>query len=187
VLGWLEEEFRQDMTYARKTSLSRTLHPGNWLCAIIIAASGCARMPEKTAAAPGYNWYQDWSPVGVPARVEQMSMTPLHEVVRRRAGDSARKCSGPGIKWETALDCILQARADNVAAYVAFGNVGFDSLLGWGIASLPSGELELYRYDSSPCGGGDCPYALRMATCNRAVETSAAREKPRHVCLDPEF
>jgi hypothetical protein len=187
-LGWFEEAFCADMTDARPSPPARSIVLARrWLCVTVLVVTGCAGIAEKTEHSSGYNWYHDWAVVGVPVRVEQMSIAPLYEVVRQRAGDSARKCSGPGIKWETALGCILQARADNVAAYVAFGNVGFDSLLGWGIASLPGGELELYRYDSSPCGGGDCPYALRMATCNRVAEMPPASEKPRNVCLDPEF
>ena len=173
---------------ARHSSRVLTLFTHIGLCAALLAGGGCAGIPQNSADTPSYNWYHDWTPVGVPYRVlDDSPIKPLSEEVRQRAGSDARNCSRPGIIWEAALACVFQARAEGATAYVAFGNYGVDSLLGWGIASLANGGLELYRYDSSPCGGGNCPYALGSATCKRVADPPRDGEKVGRMCLDPLF
>lgn len=159
------------------------------LHALAFAATGCAGMrADQAKHESGYNWYKDWTPVGTPARLNEVfSSAPLDEAVRQRAGAGARKCSGPAIPWNATLTCVLRAREEHAAAFVSYGNFGIDSLLGWGVVSLATGELELFRYDSSPCGGGSCAYALRTAACRQVATVLPQGDKPAHICLDPEF
>jgi hypothetical protein len=159
------------------------------LYALALAVAGCAGVRGGQAErGPGYNWYKDWTPVGTPTRLDEVfSSVPLDEAVRQRAGAGARKCSGPAIVWNATLACVLQAREEHAAAFVSYGNFGIDSLLGWGVASLATGELDLFRYDSSPCGGGSCTYALRTTACRQVASVLPQGDQPAHICLDPEF
>jgi hypothetical protein len=113
--------------------------------------------------------------------------TPLREAVQTRAGPGARDCLSHAVDRVGALTCILRARDEHADAFVSFGYPSMDSMMGWGVVSLASGELELYRFDSSPCGGGDCPYALRTTTCRRVADSPPDGAEVEHICSDPEF
>jgi hypothetical protein len=150
----------------------------------VFALAACAGV-SAAQADPGD---RDWTPVDGPAhRVDRGLRAPLDEAVRRRAGEGARACSAPGKQWGDALRCVMDARAQHAAAYVSHASFGVDSLVGWGIVSHAGGELDLYRYDSSPCGGGDCAYRLDTARCRRVADAPKPGAKVEHVCLDPEL
>lgn len=155
----------------------------------VLVLAACAGMPvTRTVQAQADRGDRDWTAVDVPAhRVDHGSRAPLDAAVQRRAGESARQCSAAGMLWRDALRCVLDARAQHATAYVSHASMGVDSLVGWGIVSHASGELDLYRYDSSPCGGGDCAYRLDTARCRRVADAPKPGTKVEHICLDPEL
>lgn len=151
------------------------------------ALSGCATAPLRGDAS-NYNWYKDWAPVPNPdALSNSLSNDPLDTEIKRSADAGSRECATIGTTWEEALQCVYSARAAHLGATVTLRNIGVDSMLGWGIVSRVDGSIDLYRYDSSPCGGGNCNYALRTAKCKQVAEPPDTGTLPKRICLSPLF
>ena len=159
-----------------------------WRClgsgAACLAVASCTGHARRASD----NWARDWAPVGHAERLTDVwTTTPLRDAVQTRAGVGASDCLSHADDRTQALACVRSARDEHANAFVSFGYPGMDSMLGWGLVSLASGELELYRFDSSPCGGGDCPYRLRMTTCLHIAEPLADGDGVEHICSDPKF
>ena len=161
-----------------------------WVTLIGVVFVHVVQGSQDADSATDYNWYHDsgWKTVGTPHRLRSaFASKPFDDAVTGLASAGSRECGAAGKTWDAALACVYRARSEHASARVEFHNMGVDSLLGWGIVSDANGLVTLVRYDSSPCGGGDCPYALRSTTCKRVSEPPPASEAPQTICDDPRF
>lgn len=91
----------------------------------------------------------------------------LDDDIRRFAGDGALDCG-------TAEDAQVRADVDTCAttafeagnAFMArYRQIGDDSQLLSAVAMNSAGQVKIFRWDSSPCGGGSCSPVTDVQAC----------------------
>lgn len=89
----------------------------------------------------------------------------LDDDLRLFAGDAALDC-GTATDDPTDVDaCATGAFADGTAFIARYQQQGDDSKLLTAVAMNSAGTVKVFRWDSSPCGGGSCSPVTDVQTC----------------------
>jgi hypothetical protein len=96
----------------------------------------------------------------------------LDDDLRLFAGDSALDC-GTAAEDRTDVDaCATGAFEDGTPFFARYQQQGEDSQLLTAVAMNSTGTVKVFRWDSSPCGGGSCSPVTDVQSCEGpALET----------------
>jgi TonB family protein len=113
----------------------------------------------------------------------------LREAQLLRAQDSSVDCgdASPHESTQSVHDCMVGAFQERQPFHGRLWKQGIDSNVASGLALDPSGNLFLYRFDTSPCGApGRCRPSLEEIICARPyVRKDATGEQL--ACAHPSF
>ena len=114
------------------------------------------------------------------------SQCDLDDDVRRFAGDAALDC-GTANETQGRADvdtCAISAFDDGSAFIARYQQRGIDSKLLTAVAMNSAGQVKIFRWDSSPCGGGSsCSPVTDVQACEGPAVELATSEDPNALPL----
>lgn len=100
----------------------------------------------------------------------------LDDDLRLFAGDSALDC-GTATEDRADVDaCAIGAFDDGTPFIARYQQQGDDSQLLTAVAMNSAGTVKVFRWDSSPCGGGSCSPVTDVQTCEGAASATQTRD-----------
>jgi hypothetical protein len=103
------------------------------------------------------------------------------------AGSSAIDCGdAPPENRSVVEDCALKAYEANQPFVARWWRQGIDSRFAVGLAYTTDRHLELFTFDTAPCGGPSCKARLEVTTCRKPhiIQESGRRQV---ACAEPLF
>jgi hypothetical protein len=102
----------------------------------------------------------------------------LNDDTRQFAGDTALDCGTADEAHDRAeIDaCAVGSFQANTAFIARYQQHGIDSVLVTAVAMNTAGKVEIFRWDSSPCGGGDCRPTTDAQSCEGASVSPMTNE-----------
>jgi hypothetical protein len=118
--------------------------------------------------------------VGLAALACSNNDCDLNDDIRQFAGDTALDCGTADEAHDRAdIDaCAVGAFEAGTAFIARYRQQGTDSVLVTAVAMNTAGKVELFRWDSSPCGGGDCRPTTDVQSCESASVSPTTSEDP---------
>jgi len=110
----------------------------------------------------------------------------LDDDIRRFAGDAALDCGTANATLDRAdVDtCATSAFEDGSAFIARYQQQGIDSKLLTAVAMNSAGQVKIFRWDSSPCGGGSsCSPVTDVQACQGPAVELASSEDPNALPL----
>jgi hypothetical protein len=91
----------------------------------------------------------------------------LQDDLRLFAGDDALDCGIADAAHDRAEvdQCVLEAFSAGDSFLARYRGQGEDSKLERAVAMNSEGKVKIFRWDSSPCGGGSCEPATDVQSC----------------------
>jgi hypothetical protein len=103
----------------------------------------------------------------------------LNDDTRQFAGDTALDCGTAGEDDRADVDtCVAGAFEAGTAFIARYRQQGEDSVLVTAVAMNTAGKVEIFRWDSSPCGGGDCRATTDVQSCTGPSLSPMTSEDP---------
>jgi hypothetical protein len=104
----------------------------------------------------------------------------LDDDLRRFAGDAALECGTADAAHARAdVDTCATNAFDAGNAFIArYQQQGIDSKLLTAVAMNSAGKVKIFRWDSSPCGGGSCSPVTDVQACEGPAVTLTTSEDP---------
>lgn len=112
----------------------------------------------------------------------------LDDDLRLFAGDGAIDCGKTSASTDRAdVDkCATNAFADGKAFIARYERQGEDSQLVVAVASNTDGKVKIFRWDSSPCGGGSCSPVTDVQSCENPSAATSTSDDPNALPIDCE-
>lgn len=110
----------------------------------------------------------------------------LDDDLRLFAGDGAIDCgksTGPTNR-EDVDKCVTDAFADGKAFIARYQHQGVESQLVVALASNTEGTVKMFRWDSSPCGGGSCTPVTDVQSCEKPSAATSTSDDPNALPLE---
>jgi hypothetical protein len=125
---------------------------------------------------------------GMSASLGCSSTCELNDDLRLFAGDDAVDC-GTADAEHTRADvdqCISDAFEAGTAFLGLYARQGTDSKLVVALARNSAGKVKIFRWDSSPCGGGDCTAVTDAQDCQEPKVSLETPQDPEALPLECE-
>ena len=105
----------------------------------------------------------------------------LTDDLRLFAGDRARDCgSAPARSDPAEVDtCVAEAFEAGEPFIARYERQGVDSKVVAAIASNDEGKVQLFQWDSAPCGGSHCAPVTDARLCEGPALTAETSDDPR--------
>jgi len=161
---------------------------------------GCMWITLATAFAAGL-LAQESASVVAPANVFPLREPPLVDMPKRvfaLTGANPVDCGGYQLRHvngvrqgatraqlQAAVRCAERAMKERRTFWTYNERSGIDSWFARGLLRTSSGELHLFSYDASPCGGPGCEPKLSLEPCGQPyVQAAADGEGPDFRCRE---
>lgn len=104
----------------------------------------------------------------------------LDDDIRLFAGDAAVDCGTADATHDRAeVDACVAGALDDGSAFIArYQQQGEDSTLVTAVAMNTAGKVKVFRWDSSPCGGGSCSPVTDVQSCEGPALETKTHEDP---------
>jgi hypothetical protein len=108
------------------------------------------------------------------------SQCVLDDDVRLFAGDGARDCGsvGPADDRAPVDACVAEAFEGGDAFIARYEHMGVDSRLITAVASNSAGDVKIFQWDQSPCGGSGCDPVTDVQACRDPSLNPETSEDP---------
>jgi hypothetical protein len=83
---------------------------------------------------------------------------------------------------EASLTCGRQATAEERPFWTFVQRRGVDSFVAHGVLGTPDGAIQMFAYDSAPCGGPGCEPSFTLSDCERAHVQTDPDDDPDFAC-----
>jgi hypothetical protein len=103
----------------------------------------------------------------------------LNDDTRQFAGDTALDCGTADADDRADVDaCVVGAFEARTAFVARYKQQGEDSVLVTAVAMNTAGKVQIFRWDGSPCGGGDCRPTTDVQACEGASVKPMTSDDP---------
>ena len=150
-----------------------------------VAAAGVLAQESITVVAPPSPFPPPVDPlVDMPGRVFQQTGAMPRECGRFQLRQVASTFEGATREQlQAAVRCARQAMRDRQPFWTFVQHRGIDSWGATGLLRTAAGELHIFGYDSTPCGGPGCQPRLSLQRCeDPAVKPAADGAAPDFTC-----